>query len=59
MNVSCASQQRVQNCLANPDPSLFDDCQKQVFDLMKYDCMVKFKATQAYKQAKSKQCMVN
>ncbi len=40
--------------LANPDPSSFNACQQHIFDLMKYDTMIKFKATPGYKEAKSK-----
>ncbi len=52
MNVSYAAKQALTSKMSHPDITTFDECHRQVFDLMKFDSMLKFKATPAYKEAK-------
>jgi regulator of G-protein signaling len=52
VNVSYIAKQGINKELASPTPSLFDEAQKQVFDLIKMDSYIKWKKTDSYQVAK-------
>ncbi len=52
VNVSALARANLWKNMDNPQLTVFDECQKQIFDLMRMDSLPKFRRTQSYKDAK-------
>ncbi|KAI9564636.1 hypothetical protein GHT06_008377 [Daphnia sinensis] len=50
VNVDSQARQKAEDNLCQPSPELFDQAQKQVFNLMKYDCYPRFLRSPLYRE---------